>query len=258
MVKKEGETMKGMLLVCLMMSCGALFGENSIPDGTILPLELKSALNSGKSKVGEVITARVAQDVPLGAGAKIRSGTEVLGHVVAVTPAGSSSGAKLAVRFDHVASAKGGIAITTNLRALASPMEVWDAQLPQSGPDRGTPETVWTTVQVGNSDIVYRGGGPVANGSRVVGEPLMNGGVLVNVSAKPGSECRGVVAGNDRPQALWVFASDACGVYSLPNITIRHAGRTDPVGQIVLVSSSGDVKVRKGSGLLLRVDGARP
>jgi hypothetical protein len=38
------------------------FGQNAIPPGTILPLQLNTSLNSRKSKSGQVVTARVMQD----------------------------------------------------------------------------------------------------------------------------------------------------------------------------------------------------
>jgi hypothetical protein len=62
------------------------------------------------------------------------------------------------------------------------------------------------------------------------------------------------VSGNDQPQALWVFSSDACGLYDFPNLTLTHAGRTNPLGEITLESIKGDVKIPAGSGLLLRGD----
>jgi len=131
-------------------------------------------------------------------------------------------------------------------------MAVEQAQLPETGPDRGTSENAWTTDQNGG-EVVYRGGGPVANGLVSVGKPTTNG-VLVHVSGKPGTKCRGEIEGNDRLQALWVFSSDACGVYDLPDLAIVHAGRTNPIGEITLASDKGEVNVRAGGGMLLRVN----
>ena len=228
-----------------------LFAQITIPPGTILPVALNPSLNSRKAKVGQVITARVMQDVPLAQG-KIRAGSRVIGHITSVKPADTTSGAQLSFRFETLIASKQRVTITTNLRALASMMAIEAAQVPESGPDRGTSQNAWTTDQIGG-EVVYRGGGPVANGLMPVGEPTHDG-VLVHISAKPGSKCRGDVDGNDRLQATWVFSSDACGVYDTPNLEIAHAGRTNPVGEISLASNKGDVNVRAGSGMLLRVD----
>jgi hypothetical protein len=172
--------------------------------------------------------------------------------VIDVKPANGGTGAQVSFRFDTLVVSKRRIPIITNVRALASMMAVEAAQLPESGPDRGTSQNAWTTDQIGG-EVVYRGGGPVADGLRSVGEPTY-GGVLVHISAKPGSPCRGEIEGNDRLQALWVFSSDACGVYDFADLAIVHAGRTDPVGEITLASDKGEVNIRAGSGMLLRVN----
>lgn len=245
--------MKQTLLLIVIAFSTQLLAESAIPAGTILPVELHSSLNSAKSKTGQVITARIMQDVPLPGGSKIPAGSKVIGHVVRVSQANNTSGTELAVRFDTVVVSKRRIPITTNLRALASMMAVWDAQLPKTGPDRGTPESAWNTVQVGDDEVVYRGGGPVVNGMQVVGHPTADG-VLVQVASVPGMKCRGQLGNNDQPQALWVFSSDACGTYDLPHVTIAHAGRSDPIGRIVLGSDTHELDIRGGSGMLLRVD----
>jgi hypothetical protein len=239
------------LWISLILFSAQLFAQNTIPAGTILPVALNSSLNSRKVKSGQVITARVMQDVPLSPGSTIHAGARVVGHVVSVKARDGANGAQMSVRFDVLVISKGRIPITTNLRALASAMAVEDAQIPESGPDRGTSQAAWTTNQVGG-EVVYRGGGPVANGLQSVGEPTY-GGVLVRVSGKPGTECRGEVEGNDHLQALWVFSSDACGTYGFADLAIVHAGRTDPVGEITLASDREDVNVRAGGGILLRV-----
>ena len=244
--------MKRIFWLSLIMLSMDLFAQNTIPAGTILPVALNCSLNSRKVKPGQVITARVMQDVPLSPGSTIHAGAKVIGRVIDVKPANGGSGAQVSFRFDTLVASKRRIPIITNLRALASMMAVEAAQLPESGPDRGTSQNAWTTDQIGG-EVVYRGGGPVADGLRSVGEPTY-GGVLVHVSAKPGSPCRGEIEGNDRLQALWVFSSDACGVYDFADLAIVHAGRTDPVGEITLASDKGEVNVRAGSGMLLRVN----
>jgi len=245
--------MKRLFWAGLLTLAAGLNAQDRIPAGTILPVRWNGSISSAKSKPGQVITARIMQDVPLGSGRKIRAGSKVVGQVLGVTPAKNGSPGKITFQFDKLVRSGETIPMVTNLRALASLLEVEAAELPFWTPDRGTPSSAWTTVQIGGEETVYRGGGHVVNGERVVGEPVPDG-VLARVSARAGMDCRGAVDGNDRPQALWLFASDACGIFGYPRLKISHAGRTDPVGEIDLSSMEGDVKVRSGSGMLLRVD----
>lgn len=248
--------MKRILFACLLLLPGSVFAQHApdaIPPGTILPLQLNSSISSAKSKPGEKITARVMQDVPLPDGTKIHERSRVLGHVVDVTPAGAGVPGKISIQFDTLQLRGHALAIATNLRAIASMMDVDEAQEPKFSPDYGTPSTAYPTVQIGG-EAVYRGGGHVMHGNQIVGEPVLGGGVLVTVSSRPGTPCRGEIAGNTARQALWVFSSDACGVYDLPNLEISHAGRNDPFGRIVLAAKVGEVKIGAGTGLLLRVN----
>jgi hypothetical protein len=134
---------------------------------------------------------------------------------------------------------------------MATMMDVAEAQLPESGPDRGTSAYYWTTEQIGG-EVQYRDGWSVTHGSDVVGRTVPDG-VLVYPSAKLGTKCRGAVNGNDRPQALWLFSSDACGLYDLPDVILLYAGRTQPQGEVTLQSAKNGLNVPAGSGLLLRV-----
>lgn len=221
-----------------------------IPPGTILPVRLGS-LSSEKTKKGEVVKARIMQDVPLENGSKLRAGSKVLGRVVDVSPAKPGQKASLTIKFDTIIHGKESIPITAHLRAIASTLEIESAQVPPIGPGESDVYNWLTTVQVGG-EVVYGKGGEVYNGDRVVGRSVYDG-VLAQVNAQPGTKCQGPVEGNDRPQAFWVFSSDACGTYGFPSLTVSHAGRTDPQGEIVLVSEQGDIKIRSGSGMLLRV-----
>jgi hypothetical protein len=192
------------------------------------------------------------QDVPLSSGAKLRAGSKIVGRVVAVTAAHHGKPAEVTLRFDRLKFGHQSLPISTSLRALASMMEVDDAQIPPAGTDRGTP-WAWTTHNLIGGEVAYGQGGPVVHGADVVGQSIF-GGVLVPPQANPNSGCRGEVAGNAQPQALWIFASDACGVYGIDGLQIGHAGRTTPLGEITLTSKTGDIDIRSGSGMLLRVD----
>src|SRR5580700_152396 len=216
-----------MLWISLIIFSTQVFGQNAVPAGTILPVQLNSSINSRKIKSGQVITARVMQDIPLSTKAKIRAGAKVIGHIEEVDRG------RVSIRFDALMVSKRRIPITANLRALASMMAVDQAQIPESGPDRGTTENDWVTERVGGQSINVS---------------------LLRVTHQPGTMCRGEVAGNDHPQALWIFSSDACGAYGFGDLSITHAGRTKPVGEIILASNHGNVNVRAGSGMLLRVD----
>jgi hypothetical protein len=196
------------------------------------------------------------QDVPLSSGVLIRAGSKVLGHIVEVKPATRSERARLSLQFDKLVASHQTISITTNLRAIAGFMGVLEAQTPPIGPGEGDVYAWLTTVQVGG-DVLYGEGGPVTSAedpNEVVGKSV-RGGVLSQVRAKEGTKCRGPIDGNNSPQALWVFSSDACGTYRLEHITIVHAGRTDPTGVIVLASDNRNLKIAEGAGMLLRVTG---
>ena len=237
-------------LVFLLVSLPA-HNPEQIPAGTVLPVELNMSL-SLKSNPGQVITARVMQNVLVGPGFKIRAGSKILGHVIEVVRPAPGSDAEITFSFDALKISHNTIIpIVTDLRALASFVALNDAQIPDTGPDRGTAPAVYTTNQVGG-DVVFRGGGPVTDGEEVVGKPVP-GGVLGQVRPNPSGECRGSIEGNERPQALWLFSTDACGAYGYPGLTIAHAGRSDPVGRITLSAKEGGLNVRGGSGMLLRV-----
>jgi len=208
---------------------------------------------SDKIHATQTITARITQDVPLPSGRKIHSGAKLTGEVINVKPGRSGQAAEITIRFDKLEFAHHSEQINTNLRALASLMEVEDAQTPPTGPDRGTP-WVWATRNLIGGEVAY-GTGPVARGTEIVGEGLIDG-VLMPARANLAQGCRGEVAGNRVAQAFWVFSSDACGVYGFGDLQISHAGRTTPIGEITLTAKSRRMNVRTGSGLLLRINGA--
>jgi len=241
------------LILSVLASPSTSFAQVSIADGTVLPLQLNSRLNTRKSKPGEEISARIMQDVPLSQGQKIRKGAKVVGHVVTVKEPKAGEPAEMTLRFDRLEFAHRSIPMSTSLRVLASAAEVEEAQVPAAATDRGTP-WAWVTRNLIGGEVAYGEGGPVARGTEIIGKSLADG-VLIPAEANPANRCRGEVAANAGPQAFWVFSSDACGAYGIADLEIIHAGRSNPLGEIILASRNGELNIRSGSGMLLRVNG---
>lgn len=238
------------ILATVMLFTGSAVVRSQIAAGTIVPVSPCGSLNADRPRPGQEIRAEVMQDAP---GTPIRRRARILGQVVAAIPS-KSGAAKLVLRFDAVEMHGQRLPLKSSLRASASFMEVEAAQVPEEMSSRGITPEVATTLQIGGEDV-YRGGGPVASGDTAVGLPTAYG-VLAVPRARLGQPCRGVVDGNARPQALWLFSSDACGVYGYSNIRIAEAGRMDSAGTITLVAATGRLKLYDGSGLLLRIQGS--
>jgi hypothetical protein len=226
-----------------------------IPNGTILPVRLDHGFSARNAQPGQTVTARIMQTVPLPGGGNIPAGATVSGKILSVTPAANGAAESVSLSFHQLIFDHQKFVIAVDLRAIASFMEVNWAQVPDQALGFGTPATWADSTQIGG-DSVYGAGGEVTDGqSHPVGKALYNG-VLVHVRTQPGAPCRGSLDADDRLQALWVFSSDACGVYGMRDVSIAHAGRDEPAGVITLAAPAGALKVRAGSGMLLRVTAA--
>jgi hypothetical protein len=227
-------------------------GTEQIPVGTILPVSLENSIKLQEARKGDAIEARIMQDVPLPDGGKIRTRSKVAGAIDSVERDAAGSGANLSFHFDKAEFGGKAVPIVTGLRAIASYRAVRAAQMPLTGAEAGTPAGWGTTVLIGG-DIRFGDGGKVRNRSKQVVGKGVTGGVLVHVHAQPAAGCEGPVNGDDRPQALWVFSSDACGVYDLKGAKIVRNGKSEPVGEIALGFRKDDMKLESGTALLLRV-----
>lgn len=239
-------------VISLFLASVSAFAQTAIPAGTVFPVELNSSLSSLKSKSGDKITARIMQDVPLSQGRKLRAGAKLVGQVVSVKAFANGKPASIAFNFTKLNYAHQSVPVSIHLRTLASMMDVLDAQIPPAGTDRGTP-WAWATMALIGDEVAYGQGAPVSRGVDTVGEALDHG-VLAPLNANRSAGCDGQPPDDRKPQALWVFSTDSCGVYGIPDVEIAHAGSTAPLGEITLTSKQGNIEVRSGSGMLLRIN----
>jgi hypothetical protein len=225
---------------------------SNAPPGTVLPVQLNHGFCSKDARPGQTITGRLMQEVPLPGGSRIPKGAKILGTILSISSASKPRPARISFRFNEIQFHRRRIGIVTSLRALASPMEVAAALTPDASPGFGTPY-IWSTTRLIGGDVKYGDGGPVTDQwNHTVGQGTYDG-VLVHLQPQPAGGCRGALDDDDRLQALWVFSADACGVYGITGASIAHAGRAEPAGEITLTSVAGDLKIRGGTGMLLRV-----
>ncbi len=215
----------------------------------MIPVVVNSELNVKKDKVGQKIEGRLMQEILLPSGTEIKSGSRIKGHIVEVNRI-TDGGSRIAVRFDELTDHGRTIPLAVSLRALASFESVHEASLPVGASSNYESSYQWVTKQVGG-DVVNRERGVVGSSAGVVGR--WSGAVWAKLTPAPKAGCP-AEDGNDREQPLWVFSSSACGVYGLPDVKLAHAGRTEPVG-LIMLESQKDLVIRGGSGWLLLVNG---
>jgi hypothetical protein len=212
-----------------------------VPAGTVLPVMLTVTLDSNKAKAGEPVAGKIMQAVALSWGGDIPKGAKVLGHVAEVQPGDGSSPSVLAVQFDKILVHGRTMTMKTNLRALASMMAVYDAQVPLFEPDT-TPRSAVLTAPVGG-EAAFQPDNPEKSRDK-----------LVLFSGIPATGCGTRIDGEGWTGALWVFSPYACGVYGFgKSVAIVSDGSTEPGGNIVLASRK-NVLVHAGSGFLLRAE----
>ncbi|HTU49559.1 MAG TPA: hypothetical protein VMF56_03140 [Acidobacteriaceae bacterium] len=238
------------ILTAVLLLPVGMTAQSALPSGTMLPVNLDTGLNAAKSHPGQQIRATVMQNIP---GTPIRRRAKVLGHVVQAS-ASKDGPSRLEISFDAVQVHGAMLPIEADLRAVAGFMTVEEAKMPEVMSSRAIPPDESNSTQIGG-DQVYRGGGPVVERGRKVGQPTPYG-VLVLPQVDPEHLCRGNVGDTTRPQAFWLFSADACGAYGLRGVRIEHAGRTHPRGKIILVRDKGKLELSEGTGLLLRIQGS--
>jgi hypothetical protein len=113
-----------------------------IPAGTILPVRLNHGFSSKNARAGQRLTGRIMQDVPLPGSGKIPEGSKVIGTILSVSSVGNNSAGRITLQFAQIEIHHRRMAMVTSLRAIASPMEVAFAQIPETTPGFGTPY-VW-------------------------------------------------------------------------------------------------------------------
>jgi hypothetical protein len=202
-------------IVALILLCGPEITRSSplrdlvpLPEGTTLPVTLSKGLDAHHVKVGEGITARLSQRVPMPGGGYLPAKAKVIGSVVGY------DGRSLKLQFRELKLRRESEPIQVKLVAAAHWLAVDRTKEPVGAIDHSTSNPAnWTTMQIGR-DEVYRSGwsGTVYDQySQPVGHADAYG-----VYAAPG--------GAGLTRAMGPFSTTSTGLYDLPGIDIVSPG----------------------------------
>jgi hypothetical protein len=204
--------------------------------GATLPVALGTALRAQRLTVGQIVTARLLQRVPLSDRAYLPSKAEIVGHIVA------SSASSLSILFTELQWKDQTVPIHVRLVAAASSNNVYQTTLSLGGTDRGTSDPAdWTTRQVGGDEVyLSAGSGKVYDRySQPVGYANFNG-----VYADPASV-------GELPRAMGPFSTTATGLHGLSGLSIVSPGSA---GTPITFRVSGPKwQIASGCALLLEV-----
>jgi hypothetical protein len=207
------------------------------PSGATFLVTLSKSIDAKKTKNGDEITAKTAQELRSASGQVIPKGSKVIGHVTeAKARAKGDSESSLGIAFDRV-SLKGGqeIPIHTNIQALAAPANNAPAQM---GDDNiaaaGSPGGAGPAPMSGQAGPMGAPNRSVANAPTGVNPPTSG----VNPTG---------AAGNRGSAEL---SPTSTGVIGLNGIELSAGAN----GQGSLIISSGkDVKLDSGTRMVLQV-----
>jgi hypothetical protein len=235
-------------------------GDNSasISNGTKIDATLATSLDAKRSKPGDEVEARAAQDVKQDGKVVLKKGTRLIGHVTqAQARASGQTQSQLGIVFDHAMLKNGqDVAFSATIQALASAQSA-------------------TTALTGADDMMASGGGMGAvQGSARGGGGLAGGvastagaatgattGTIMNTASSVPSTAGGTLNTATRSSgavggltSTGRLASNSSGVFGLEGLSIDSAASSATQGSTI-VSATKNVHLDSGTQLLLRTAG---
>ena len=224
----------------------------NISNGTKIDATLATSLDAKRSKPGDEVEARAAQDVKQDGKVVLKRGTHLVGHVTqAQARAGSQTQSQLGIMFDHAVLKNGQqVPLNASIQALASAQSAAAAStdnLPAAdtgmGAMRGSARTGGGVVGGVTSTAGATAGattGAVMNTSSSL--PATAGGTLNTVTRSSGA-----VGGLTSTGRL---ASNSSGVFGMDGLSLENATAGEAQGSMI-VSTTKNVHLDSGTQLLL-------
>jgi len=237
-------------------SASANSGNSSenLNNGTKVDATLSKSLDAKRSKVGDPVEARTAQDVKQDGKVVLKRGTRLEGHVTqAQARASGQTQSQLGIVFDHAVLKNGQeVPFGASIQALAAAQSAAAATA-------GADDALVSGGGVGAVSGSSRGGGGLVGG--VASTAGATTGAVVNTASPVSSTAGGTLSAAARSTgavggltSTGRLASNSNGVFGLEGLSIDSAASSATQGSLI-VSSTKNVHLDGGTQLLLNATG---
>ena len=228
----------------------------SISNGSKIDATLATSLDAKRSKPGDEVEARAAEDVKQDGKVVLKKGTRLVGHVTqAQARAKGQTQSQLGIVFDHAVLKNGQeMPFSASIQALASA---------QSAASASTGDITASGAGMGAAQGSARGSGGLAGGvaSTATSTAAATSGTVMNTASSVPSAAggtmntamhsTGAVGGLTSTGRL---ASNSNGVFGMEGLSIDSAASSATQGSMI-VSTTKNVHLDSGTQLLLRTTG---
>jgi len=232
-------------------SANAGTGAMKLSDGTKIDATLATSLDAKRSKPGDEVEARTAEDVKQDGKVVLKKGTHLVGHVaLAQARANGQAQSQLGIVFDRAVLKNGQeIPFSASIQALASAQS---AATTATGAD----DMMASSNDMGAVRGSARGGAGLAGG--VTSTAGATTGAVMNTAASVPSTAGATLNAGTRSASsvggltsAGRLASNSSGVFGMEGVSIDTAASTATQGSMI-VSSTKNVHLDSGTQMLLR------
>jgi hypothetical protein len=207
-----------------------------ISSGSVIPVQLSKTVDAKKAKTGDEVVATVTQDMKNVRGdVLVPKDTKVIGHVTEAQARNKEQKqSELGIAFDHAEIKGDQMQLPMSIQAVIAPPS--DSNNQNSGPAQPSP----APSQNQNA--------PMGGGSRQSGTGGSSTAAAPQGQGSDDNEPPSGSQGGARPP----ITGNTQGVIGISNLNLESASQNKQQGS-VLTSEKNNVKIEKGTLLLLRV-----
>jgi hypothetical protein len=228
----------------------------NLSSGSKINATLATALDAKRSKPGDQVEARTAEDVKQDGKVVMKKGTRIIGHVTqAQARAKGQNESQLGILFDHAVMKNGQeMPLNASIQALAA------AQSATTASAAGADDLAASNANLGSAQGAARSSGGLAGGVASTANATAGAatGTVMNTASSTNANAAGTLNTATRStgavgglNSMGRLASNSNGVFGLEGLSLNSAASNATQGSLI-VSSTKNVHLDSGTQLLLQ------